>query len=160
VVTQSRIGQRDWVFLVHRLPRTPSAPRIAIWRSLRRLGAVLIGDGVVALPASARTQEHLEWLAADIGQHGGSASVWLSRPSTRADGDRLASESRQATEDEYQHLLRSARGIVAEAAIDRRSVKRLRRELRLIGARDYFGAPSGPAARAAVEEVSRKVAVA
>ena len=45
-----------WVFLVYRLPREPSTPRIALWRRLRRLGVVQIADGVVALPLDARTK--------------------------------------------------------------------------------------------------------
>ena len=28
----------DWVLLAYRLPREPSAPRLAVWRQLKRLG--------------------------------------------------------------------------------------------------------------------------
>jgi hypothetical protein len=41
----------QWVMLVYRLPRTPSTPRIALWRRLHPLGVAQIVDGVVALPA-------------------------------------------------------------------------------------------------------------
>ena len=74
-----------WVLLSYRLPREPSTPRIAVWRRLRRLGAVQIGDGVSALPLDERTREQSDWLANDIEEAGGEAIVWLAEPSTKAE---------------------------------------------------------------------------
>ena len=51
------------MLLCYRVPREPSAPRIAIWRKLRRLGTAQLADGLVALPADARTREQLEGTA-------------------------------------------------------------------------------------------------
>ena len=45
----------DWVLLAYRMPREPSTPRIAVWRKLRKLGAVQLVDGFVALPADPMT---------------------------------------------------------------------------------------------------------
>ena len=50
-------GSIEWLLLAYRLPREPSTPRIAVWRKLGRLGVGKIGDGLVALPADARSQE-------------------------------------------------------------------------------------------------------
>ena len=72
----------DWVLLAYKVPREPSTPRIALWRALRRLGAVQVLDGLVALPADSRTREQLEWLADEVLEAGGEASVWLARPGT------------------------------------------------------------------------------
>src|SRR5438552_17238224 len=43
-----------WVLLAYRLPRDPSTPRSALWRKLRRLGAVQVLDGLAALPLERR----------------------------------------------------------------------------------------------------------
>src|SRR2546430_16854738 len=59
-------GPGRWVLLAYQLPREPSTPRVSIWRKLRRLGVAQLMDGLVALPHSARNQERLEWLDAEI----------------------------------------------------------------------------------------------
>src|SRR5438309_7180717 len=70
----------DWVLLAYRLPRVPSTPRSAVWRKLKRLGVAQLGDGLVALPADPRTREQLEWVAEEVAEHGGEATLWLGRP--------------------------------------------------------------------------------
>src|SRR5881396_4217586 len=66
-----------WVLLAYRLPREPSSPRIALWRKLKRLGAAQVLDGLVALPLDSRTREQLEWLAEEVTDAGGEATIWL-----------------------------------------------------------------------------------
>ena len=73
----------DWVLLAYRLPRVPSTPRSAVWRKLKRLGVGWLSDGLVALPADARTREQLGWIAEEITDNGGEAALWLG-PSPRS----------------------------------------------------------------------------
>ena len=74
-------ARSPWVLLAFRIPREPSTPRIATWRKLRRVGAVQVLDGVVALPADRRNREQLEWIAQDIRDAGGEATIWTDRKS-------------------------------------------------------------------------------
>ncbi|HUP83954.1 MAG TPA: Chromate resistance protein ChrB [Candidatus Limnocylindria bacterium] len=142
---------QEWVFLLHRLPREPSAPRLALWRALRRLGALIVSDGLAALPAGPRTIEHMQWLASGLAEHGGSGSVWVARPATRREGETLAAQSRTAVDAEYQALVAEATDATDESdATRRRTIQRLRRQLRGIEGRDFFGATSGARARRAV----------
>lgn len=144
------------MFLAYRLPREPSAPRLALWRALRRLGAHLVSDGLVALPHSPRNREHLEWLAARIGEDGGSASVWLAEPTTLRTGETFAKSMQRAAEEEYQSVMREAHEAGASEGVERRrTVRRLRAQLRRIRSRDYFAAAGGAAARAAVDGLAR-----
>src|SRR5712671_1575833 len=75
-------GPGNWVLLSYRMPREPSTPRITIWRKLKRLGVAQLGDGLIALPADARTREHLDWIAEEIVESGGTAAVWHAQPAT------------------------------------------------------------------------------
>src|SRR5580765_7621448 len=68
-------ARTDWVLLAYRLPRHPSTPRSALWRRLRRLGAAQVLDGLAALPLDARNREQLEWLADEVVQAGGEATI-------------------------------------------------------------------------------------
>jgi Protein ChrB, N-terminal len=145
----------DWVLLFYRLPRVPSTPRSAVWRKLKRLGVAQLGDGLVALPADARTREQLEWIAEEVTDHGGDAAVWLGRPLDPAARTALVSRMTAAAAAEYDAVTTAA--IAArdtDAVTRRRALLRLRRELRRIAGRDFFPPPQRDAARAAVEDLA------
>jgi len=97
------------VLLGYRLPREPSTPRITVWRKLKRLGVAQLSDGMVALPADARTREQLEWIAEEITGAGGDASIWLAQPATLGQERDLARRMAAARAEEYA-------AITAEAA--------------------------------------------
>jgi hypothetical protein len=142
------------VLLSYRVPREPSTPRIAVWRKLKRLGVAQLGDGLVALPADARTREQLEWVAEDVEQAGGSATLWTARPDSVEQERRIAGEMAAARAEEYVAVCEQA----AAAADDPAAVlRRLRAELRRIERRDYFHPPERAAARAAVDELADRV---
>lgn len=141
-----------WVFLVYRLPREPSTPRIALWRRLRRLGVVQVTDGVVALPLDARTKEQLEWLAEEVVEEGGEAGIWIAEAGSVAQERALAERMSQAVAQEYRGVVIDAAAAAgSQPAARRRVVRRLRRELRTIRARDFFPPPEAAEARRAVE---------
>jgi hypothetical protein len=143
------------VFLAYRLPREPSTPRIAVWRKLRKLGAAQIVDGLVALPLDARTRERFEWLADEIAEAGGDASIWIAEAATSSVERELAAQMAQAVASEYAAVRDEAVAVLATPAQDhRRIVARLRRELQRIRARDFFPPVEAEQARSAVEDLA------
>jgi hypothetical protein len=149
------VSRTQWVMLVYRLPRTPSTPRINVWRKLRRLGVVQVVDGVVALPLDSRNREQLEWLADEVVAAGGAATIWVSQTATAAQERALATEMALRVADEYRAITASAQGAVDGGEVQRRrTLARLRRELRRVGSRDYFPPPERDEARAAVERLA------
>jgi len=149
-----------WVLLAYRLPREPSTPRITVWRQLRRIGAAQLADGLVALPMDARTREQLEWLAEDVIEHGGDATIWLGQPGSAAQERALASRMASAVAAEYDEVASEARALAGNGPVSKRSLGRLRRELRQIRSRDYFPGPVGQRAETAVEALGRRLDVA
>ena len=144
-----------WVLLCYRVPREPSAPRIAIWRKLRRLGTAQLADGLVALPADARTREQLEWTAEEVTEAGGSAGIWLARPATAAQERDLAAAMAAARAAEYAAVAGRARAAQgADGPARAAALRRLRGELRRITRRDYFPPSAREQARAAVEALA------
>ena len=151
---------QEWVLLAYRLPREPSTPRIAVWRKLERLGVARLLDGLVALPRDSRTQEQFEWLAEEITDAGGEATVWFAEPGGRAQQRELSTAMARRAAEEYDDVIRSA----AQARDDppaarRRALTRLRRELRTIEGRDYFAPPQRERARRAVRQLAALVEV-
>jgi hypothetical protein len=148
----------EWVLLAYRMPREPSSPRIAVWRRLRKLGAVQVVDGLVALPADARTKEQMEWVADQAIEAGGEATIWLatlgSAKQERELATRMAAEVSAAYEaviDEAAELGRNPDGV------QQRTLARLRRELRRIHQRDYFPPATRERAATAVEGLAELV---
>jgi hypothetical protein len=142
----------EWVLLAYRLPREPSTPRIALWRRLRRLGAVQLVDGLVALPASPRTQEQFDWLADEVLEAGGEAWTWRARAGSRHQDQSLEAQLRTAVADDYRALLAEIDAL-GDEPISRRTVDRLRREFHRIESRDYAGAPERERAGRALERL-------
>ncbi|HYL52794.1 MAG TPA: Chromate resistance protein ChrB [Acidimicrobiia bacterium] len=143
----------EWVLLAYRLPREPSTPRIRVWRKLRRLGVVQLVDGLVALPASAKNREQFDWLADEILEAGGEAWTWSATPGSKEQQRTLAARLHDAAAEEYRALLEEADAVLAAGNRDRRTVERLRRELRRIEARDHFAAKDRVRAARAVERL-------
>ena len=145
----------DWVLLAYRLPRVPSTPRSAVWRKLRRLGVAQLGDGLVALPADARTREQLEWIAEEVTDHGGEATLWLGHPLDANTIAAVVNRMTAAVAAEYDAVAAEAATMrTADPAARRRAVARLRRELHRIQDRDFFTCPQQQAARRAVEHLA------
>jgi hypothetical protein len=148
-----------WVLLGYRLPREPSTPRITVWRKLKRLGVAQLSDGMVALPADARTREHLEWIAEEITEAGGEASIWLAQPATAGQERELAQRMAAARAEEYAAILTEARAVDGGNPRERRRVAdRLHAELRRIERRDYFPPAERDTAHAAVRALREATA--
>ncbi len=122
-----------------------------MWRGLRRLGVAQLADGLVALPADARTREQLEWVAQQVQAARGSAGVWLATPASVGQERELAAVMAAARAVEYTAVRGEAVAALGLLGVEReRVVRRLRAELRRIRRRDYFPPVERDQAAAAV----------
>ncbi len=163
--------QAMWILLSSRLPREPSRLRLAVWRRLKRLGAVLLHDAVWVLPADAKSREAFEWLADEIEEQGGTAFVWEAQ-SLSAEQDRgMVEQFRSEADARYSAIASSARAIrraaagrsrrlrPAQLAQALRQLRGLDRAFRQERRRDYFRAPARAEAEMAVREAIRDLEV-
>ena len=148
-------GVGEWVLMTYRMPREPSTPRSAVWRKLKRLGVAQLSDGLVALPADARTREQLDWIAEEVRHAAGTAGVWLAHPASASQERELAAAMASARAVEYAGVLEQATAATILPRDEQaRVVRLLRGELRRIRRRDFFPPAERDAAVAAVNALA------
>ncbi len=129
-----------WIVLTYRVPREPSANRVYVWRKLKQLGAISLQDAAWVLPATPKTQEHFQWLAAEISELGGEARLWSSSLTLELGGESLREQFIEQVEGEYKTILTKLRR-------KRCDVPALARRFQQTLARDYFGSELGQTVR-------------
>src|SRR5262245_6718149 len=159
-VTASENQKPGWTVLAVRLPVEPSRYRVAVWRELRRTGALSLGQGVWALPATPAFEQGLERAVALIERGEGDALLLQAQGRDQAQADRLEGLFTSSREEEWQEFLAECakyeaeldsevaqeKFTLAELDEEEQSLERLRRWYRDLKLRDLFGAPSAPEA--------------
>lgn len=126
----------EWVLLVYKIPREPTSSRAAVWRKLKRLGALLLHDAVWVLPATAWTREQFQWLTVEIGELGGEAYLWESRLLLNGQAEDLVRQFQARVEIAYREILEEVEQESADLVA-------LTRKYQQIRAQDYFHADLG-----------------
>jgi len=161
---KQRASSPKWLVLTWRLPATSSTGRVAIWRSLRRLGAITLTPGAVILPYSEQLVEQLEWIAEDIVQREGDAYVLPVTELPEAEEEQIRRRMSDERQDEYTELREAAEvlsqriakaGSRAQEPLDRTQLARelaaLQRHFASAVERDHFASPERSRAKHAIE---------
>jgi hypothetical protein len=131
---------QQWLLLVYRIPREPTAGRVFVWRKLKQLGAIAVQDAVWVLPHTPRTQEQFQWLASEIAELKGDAVLWQAEQLYAVDGDSLRRQFIEPVDTEY-------RAIMADLKKKNRDLAALSKRFQDISLRDYFASDLGRQAR-------------
>lgn len=161
-----------WLVLVVRVPAEPSRHRVAVWRELRKIGAVPLGQGgwaVPDVPAFAAGIARVGELAAR-----GEGRLVVLQATGRADQDAawLEAEFTALREDEWTEFIADCgkfdaeidkefalqKFAMAELEEEEQTLDRLRRWHRDLAARDVFGAPLAPEAQLGLKQCSERLA--
>ncbi len=128
--------ETSWVLLVYKIPREPTSSRAAVWRKLKRLGALLLHDAVWVLPATPWTREQFQWLAVEIGELEGEAYLWESRLLLNGQAEALVQQFQARVESAYQEIL-------DEVEREDADLVALFRKYQQVRAQDYFHSEVG-----------------
>jgi Protein ChrB, N-terminal len=154
-----------WRVITYRLPPEPSRHRVAVWRELRRLGAVSLQQGAWAVPDGEPFEAGFAQVVEEI-QAAGGQPVVLAVADDQASVSQLEALFTAQREAEWGEFVSDcgkyeaeltdevAKGKLTLAELDEeeQSLDRLRRWYRTIRARDLFGAPSAPVAERRLKE--------
>jgi len=133
-----------WLLLLVRLPATHKTERVAIWRKLRKSGAIPIQTSSYVLPDQPSCYETFQWLTQQIRDAGGDATLVRAREIEGLANQRLVELFNAARAKEYAALREVARSLVKRP---RRTVTsgdrldRVRKQFREIRQTDFFNCP-------------------
>ena len=133
-----------WLLLLVRLPATHSAERVAIWRKLKKSGAIQIQTSTYILPDDPPRYETFQWLTQHIRDAGGDATLVRAREIDGFSNERLIELFNAARTKEYASLREILRPLVVTTK-RRRDLRgkldRIRKQFRQIRETDFFNNP-------------------
>jgi hypothetical protein len=142
-----------WVVFSYSLPsKAQSSARVALWRRLRRLGAIVPTGGIYVLPAREECLEAFQWLAEEVQHAKGEALVMRVEQFDGLSDTELMERFRQVRAEDYAAL--EAQAVELEAHLHaeltreersrlRETLERLRRQHAEVARIDFFDAPEG-----------------
>jgi len=136
-----------WVMLIYKLPRSRStATKVALWRKLKKLGVYPLQDSVCLLPDSEKNLESFEWLAAELREAEGDASVWQAETLTPAREKEIRDHFLDQVNRQYKTIIEDAAAAKTEADLGKIWIQYNR-----VKSQDYLKSPLAMEARAACE---------
>ena len=136
----------SWLLLLVRLPATHQAERVAIWRKLKKSGAIQIQTSTYVLPDDPARYETFQWLTQEVRAAGGDATLIRAREIEGLPNQKLIELFNSARAKEYaalRELLRSQnkRGKNRAPKPRLNIIDRVRRQYCEIRATDFFNCP-------------------
>src|SRR5579862_7843106 len=71
MTSSAPITARRFLLLVYRMPATPTAARVAVWRNLKKIGAVYLQDSACVTPDTAALRRELSPILGRVDAAGG-----------------------------------------------------------------------------------------
>lgn len=161
-----------WLVLIVRVPAEPSRHRVAVWRELRRVGALQVGQGVWAVPRVPVFADGVARVITLAERGGGEVIVLDASGRHDADASRLEALFTAERSEEWAEFLADCRKFeaeidkeistgkftVAELEEEEQSLERLRRWHRDIQVRDVFVAPEAAEAQQRLKDCAEQLA--
>lgn len=144
-------GATRWVMLMPNLPGKATSERVRIWRRLQNVGAVAVRPSVYVLPAREPHFETFQWIAREIIQLGGQASLCEGAFLDGTSDDEIERKFIEARSADYTALAEEARELVKVVKRKRLGddalraaevqIARLKRRYEEVVAIDFVAAP-------------------
>jgi hypothetical protein len=162
---------RDWLLITVSSGGTSSL-RVYAWRNLRSLGAHYLQQSVCLLPATPKTTRAVARLVTRLRAEGGHGEMLRIRLTDSAQEAAVIDAIQRERTDEYREVVARTRQFHEELQLERRRGRAMYTELEesdvdlarhqkwlaAIRARDYFDAPGGQEAVAAVASCEEALA--
>ena len=142
------ITANSWLLLLFSLPTNRNTERVAVWRRLKKMGAVQIKTSTYLLPDEPAQYEQFQWLAKQIRDYGGDSTLVRAHEIEGLTKERVIAIFNDARAKDYGELRKSLQSFIArqkkmdteEAGLE---LERLTRRFREVRAVDFFDSPRG-----------------
>jgi hypothetical protein len=156
-----------WLLLIHQIPPKPAYFRAKVGRRLQRVGAVAIKNAVYVLPNAEPTREDFQWVAREIAQEGGEATVCEAHLVDGLKDEQVEALFQAARQEDYEEIAGELREL-AQRPLGRRSdttqvaeitneLARRKKRIAEVLAIDFFGAPGREAAESGVTSLEERL---
>jgi hypothetical protein len=138
----------SWLLLLFSLPTNRNTERVAVWRRLKKLGAVQITTSTYLLPDQPAQYEQFQWLAQQIRDYGGDSTLVRAKEIEGLTREKVVAMFNDARANDYSDLRKSLQGVIArqrkmDAEIATAELERLTSQFREIRKVDFFDSPRG-----------------
>src|SRR5213592_1179385 len=94
----------SWLLLLFSLPTNRNTERVAVWRRLKKLGAVQITTSTYLLPDQPVQHEQFQWLAQQIRDYGGDSTLVRAQEIEGLTAEKVVSLFNAVSDKEYVDL--------------------------------------------------------
>ena len=103
----------SWLLLLYSLPSGQKTERVAIWRRLKKMGAVQIKTSTYLLPDETAQYEQFQWLAQQIRDYGGDSTLVRANEIEGLTRENVVAMFNNARAKDYVELRKSLQGFIA-----------------------------------------------
>ena len=137
-----------WLLLLFSLPTNRNTERVTVWRRLKKIGAVQIKTSTYLLPDEPAQYEQFQWLAQQIRDYGGDATLVRAQEIEGLTRGSVISLFNAARDKEYSQLKRSLQSFITrrkklDAELAATELERLTRQFRELRQIDFFDSARG-----------------
>jgi hypothetical protein len=138
----------SWLLLLFSLPTHRKTERVAVWRRLRKMGAVPIKTSTYLLPDEPPQYEQFQWLAQQIRDYGGDSTLVRAQGIEGLTRDEIVSLFNAARDKEYADLRKALQNFISrrkksDAEFIAVELERLTKQFRELRETDFFDSARG-----------------
>ena len=136
----------SWLLLLFSLPAGKKTERVSVWRRLKKSGAIQLTTSTYVLPDRPSLYELFQWLAKQIRDYGGEATLIRAREIEGLSNEELIQLFNAAREMEYREIGTALRDVMQRGRKQNspaEALEKLRKQFRTVREVDFFEAPRG-----------------
>jgi hypothetical protein len=138
----------SWLLLLYSLPTNRNTERVAVWRRLKKMGAMPLKTSTYLLPDEPAQYEQFQWLAQQIRDYGGDSTLVRAQEIEGLTREKVVSLFDAARDQDYAALRKSLQTFIArrrksDADFAAAELERLTKQFRELREIDFFDSARG-----------------